>query len=138
MNLNRPVWEIMTTDLVTVADTDSIEEIKPLIERRGFHHLPVENNTGTIAGIISSEDFSRAAFFPVPEDKLLAKHIMTVSAEAIDMQTPLKKVVDKFLTKRFRALPIINEDKILVGIVTPYDIMKVLMAHFKGEEISSI
>ncbi|MEL6926657.1 MAG: CBS domain-containing protein [Bacteroidota bacterium] len=135
MNINLPVSKIMTTELITVAETDTLERIKPLIKRRSVHHLPVEDEDGQLLGIISSEDFARSNYYPIPEDKLLARHIMTVSVESVNHRSTIGEVLEKFLTNRYRALPVLDDDQILVGIVTPFDLMQLLSAHLETERM---
>ncbi len=135
MNLNNPVWEIMTSELTTVNSDTPWEELKPLFNGQSIHHLPVKDASGKLLGIISTEDLSRAVDFIRPKDQLLARHLMTVSVQTVRTDTPVKEVINHFLLNRFRAIPVVDEDDLLVGIVTPYDIMALFKNSLEMEEI---
>lgn len=135
MNIYNQVGEIMTSDLTTVTGDTPITELKNKFKRRSIHHILVENNIGELLGIISTEDFTRAAHFPIPDNKLLARHIMTASPVNVSDETPIKKVIDLFLENRFRAIPIVDKNEVLIGVVTPYDIMATLVESSKKESI---
>ena len=133
MDYNTPIREIMSKHLITVSDLDPIEKVKSLIKRRSIHHVPVEDEEGNLLGIVSSEDIIRATVFPLPEEKLQVKHIMTVNVETMRMDTSVGKALEAFLKNRYRAIPVIDVDGVLVGIVTPYDILKLLAVELEIE-----
>ncbi|MBI4050640.1 MAG: CBS domain-containing protein [Candidatus Doudnabacteria bacterium] len=51
------------------------------------------------------------------------KDLMTKEVVAVTPETPLIKAVDLLLKGDFSGLPVIDEDKTLVGIVTDYDLV---------------
>lgn len=123
MNLNSKVSEIMSTDLITVLEDDPVEDLKTLFNRRGIHHLLVENKAGKLQGIISTEDFSKPSFILLLEEKLVASHLMTPDPVKVSTEATLKEAVNQFLDHRFRALPVVDANNVSVGIITPYDIL---------------
>ncbi len=134
MNYIDQVGSIMTTDLITVRADTPIGEVKNLFRTNSIHHILVESRVGELEGIISSVDLDRTAHFLLNENELMAKHIMTASPVKVKPEMPLKHVVDYFLDNRYRAIPIVNQDEVLIGIVTPYDIMKALLESFEEAE----
>lgn len=52
------VVDVMTSEVVTVRSTTSIEEAMAIISERRFRHLPVVDN-GTLRGLVSSGDLTR-------------------------------------------------------------------------------
>jgi len=127
LNLADEVSSIMTTELTTVQDNTPYEALKNLFSGRGIHHVLVENKAGELQGIISTEDMSRSRHFVLFEDKIEAQHIMTAKPTEVRPDTPIRKVLELFLDNRFRALPVVNEDNVLIGVVTPFDIMHELL-----------
>lgn len=117
----------MTTELTTVQKNTPYNELKTLFNRRGIHHLLVEDKNGKLAGIISTEDLARSKRFSVFADKMLAEYIMTDSPTKLRQDSTIREAIQLFLENHFRALPIVNEDDIIVGIVTPFDIMYLLL-----------
>ena len=134
MDFQTTIKEIMTRDMVTVSPETRLDDFKNYFERRGFHHIPVQDDTGKLEGIISSEDISRTSHFMVSSHMLLAKHIMTVSPITINEETSIIEAVKVFLDHQFRALPVLNTTGDFVGIITPYDLMREMLHAFEVDE----
>jgi CBS domain-containing protein len=56
---SRTVGEIMTSDVVSVRPTDTIERAASLLELGTFHALPVATEEGKVLGIVSTGDMLR-------------------------------------------------------------------------------
>jgi acetoin utilization protein AcuB len=136
--MNRPVSEIMTKKLITVLPTDSIKMVKDIFEQHNIHHIPVVRYKDLV-GIISKVDFYKALHdgrFENPEtasaenQKILenykAQDLMTKHVVKIEPGEKIGTAVEIFLENYFHALPIITEDNELVGIVSSYDILKMV------------
>lgn len=133
MNANRPIRDIMSTSIVTVAPGTSILHIKEILDKQKFHHIPVVENGGVLSGIITKTDILRFAFQlslrstgPTWMKKALqaaaAKDIMTKNPLVLDPDDTIGLAADIFLANKFHALPIIEND-ILVGILTAHDLL---------------
>ncbi len=133
MNTERPVRDIMTTELITVAPDTGLSTIQDLFEQYLFHHLPVVDKGGLLMGIISREDFYRLAYrmslrttgktWSEKEYKSLrAQDIMTKNPLVLDPDDSIGLAADIFLANRFHALPIV-EDNQLAGMVTTHDLL---------------
>jgi acetoin utilization protein AcuB len=136
--MNRPVSEIMTKKLITVLPTDSIKRVKEIFEQYNIHHIPVVRYLDLV-GIISKVDFYKALHdtrFENPEiasvenQKILenytAQDLMTKHVVKIEPGEKIGTATEIFLENYFHALPIITEDNELVGIVSSYDILKMV------------
>ncbi len=134
MDFQTTILEIMTTDLSTVTPTTKLEDFKDHFVRRKFHHIPVEDENGKLVGIISTEDVNRASRFMVPEDSLLAGHIMTPDPMTIQEDSTIVEAIRFFLEHPVRALPILNTEGVFVGLITPYDLMKVMWEAWEMKE----
>lgn len=113
----------MTKDLVTVSENDKLSDFKKLFDAKGIHHILVESSEGHLVGIISSEDMYKAENYTV-KGKLLASHLMTTSPDVLRQNESISYAIEIFLAQTYRALPIVNKKKKLVGILTPYDILR--------------
>ena len=57
MNINSPVSDIMTKNVVTVSSSQKLVDVKHIFEKKEFHHhIPVVDNE-ILTGIISLIDF---------------------------------------------------------------------------------
>lgn len=55
----RTVREVMTTDVVSVRPTDTIERAADLLAMGSFHALPVATEEGRVLGIVTTGDLLR-------------------------------------------------------------------------------
>ncbi len=134
MKADKPIKEIMTTDLVTVSPTTRVSVIKDIFDQHDFHHLPVVEKGEELAGIISKEDFFKLSYvlslttsgqtYSEKEyDNLMAKDIMTKFPLSLDPDDTTGLAADIFLANKFHALPII-EDGRLIGLITTHDLLR--------------
>jgi acetoin utilization protein AcuB len=136
MNLFAPVSKLMTDHkhLVTIDPETPLSRVKEIFDTHSFHHLPVVHFR-EIVGIVSKMDlehFMGGLKSSGHTAKLLehtkAEEIMTKRLGKVESDTRLNVVVEIFTINRFHALPVVDDGE-LVGIITPYDILKAL-----GEE----
>ena len=55
-----PVWQIMSSPVVTVAPAESVQRCMEIMTARRIRHLPVVDGTGSMVGMISIGDLVRA------------------------------------------------------------------------------
>ena len=135
MNVFAPISSLMTDHkhLVTVNPDDNLLKIKEIFDSHKFHHIPVVNFR-EIVGIISKIDFehflggaSLLGEKPVIDEERLqnthAKDIMTKHLGKIEPDDRINVALEIFTINRFHALPVIKDGD-LVGIITPFDILK--------------
>lgn len=134
--MNRPVSEIMTKKLIAVLPTDPLSLVNEIFQKHNIHHIPVVRHLDLI-GIISKTDFYKAihgAKLDKDEDvvaynrtlfaKYKAEDLMTRNVVVISPTDKIGTAAEIFLENYFHAIPIVNEDRELVGIVSSYDIIK--------------
>ncbi len=136
MNLFAPVSSLMTSHqhLVTVSPETPLSKVREIFDTHTFHHLPVVQFR-EIVGIISKSDFEyftgegrrkNKSFLENPDSQTLtANDIMTKRLGKVESGDRLNVVVEIFILNRFHALPVVDNGE-LVGIITPYDILKAL------------
>ena len=132
-----PISSIMTTHLVTVNPEENLLAVKELFASHSFHHLPVVRYK-EIVGIISRTDFDAFCGHSIAsgDDRFLgdlrlkrttAAEIMTSKLAKVDPNDHINVALEVFTVNRFHALPVVENDE-LIGIITPFDIMKALLA----------
>ena len=133
MNLLAPISSIMTRDILTIGPEESLARIEELFGTKRIHHLPVTDN-GKLVGMISKSDylfFKRGFIHNNAEEKWdevrLKSHkvseIMTKGVARLEETDKINVVLEVFKENLFHAIPIVDEDNMLVGIVTTYDII---------------
>jgi len=119
---NKLVSEVMTSDVITITKEATLKHFRDHFKNRGIHHLLVEKK-GELIGMISSEDAAKASSW-ILEQSVVASYIMTTDLKTVKPNDSLVKVINIFLSKNYRALPVIDENNKIKGIITPYDILK--------------
>ena len=135
-----PVSSIMTTQLVVLNTTDSLERAEHLFKKHHIRHIPVIEGEQKIVGMLSLTDLLRISFadgayedeeeietvvyemFSLPQ--VMAKNVKTVTPE-----TTIKEVAELLAKEEFHALPVV-EHGALVGIVTTTDLIKYLLNQY--------
>ena len=57
MDTNRRLGDIMTTNVITVHLTTTMDVVSDIFEKKNIHHLPVVEKDGTVVGMISKSDY---------------------------------------------------------------------------------
>jgi acetoin utilization protein AcuB len=134
--MNRPVSDIMTKKLITVLPTDPLQMVNDIFEKHNIHHIPVVRHLDMV-GIISKTDFYQAIhgarlesaeeaesynkelFVKFKAEDLMTKHVVKIGPE-----DKIGTAAEIFLENYFHAIPVVNDENELVGIVSSYDIVK--------------
>ena len=149
--MNRPVSEIMTKKLITVIPSDPLEKVKEIFSQHNIHHVLVVRHL-ELVGIISKTDFYMAIHGERLENaeiaetvndfiysRFKAEDLMTKHVVKIGPNDKIGTAVEIFLENYFHAIPILNDDSELVGIVTSYDILKLFFhGAYPDQELKKI
>ncbi len=145
--------EIMTANPVTVApDTPVLSAIRLMLQRK-FSGLPVIDENGRLAGIVTEGDLLRRVetgtqrrrsrlieFFLGPgrlAEEFAHSHgrkvgeVMTGAVHTVDEDAPLQEIVKMMEQHRIKRLPVLRQGK-LVGIVSRSNLLRAL-ASIAGE-----
>lgn len=133
MNLKAPISTIMTKDLITTNPEARLEKVKEIFDQNHIHHIPVVQYK-KIVGLISKTDFlhfirgmHHSTYDEFIEKSRLrnykAEDIMTTGLAKLEPTDRINVALEVFKENLFHALPIVDEDGELVGIVTTFDII---------------
>ncbi|MCS6928177.1 MAG: CBS domain-containing protein [Saprospiraceae bacterium] len=133
----------MTSKPITVAPNDTMDKVRELLEKEGFHHLPVVEH-GKLVGLVSYTDYLRLirdVFNNSQEARVnerllnatLVKEVMTEHLLCLSPDDTVETALRIFKANRFHSLPVVDEHKHLLGIVTTLDLMRVLETIFLEE-----
>jgi CBS domain-containing protein len=120
----RTVGQFMTEDLFTVRPDDIVDFAATLMDWRHVRHVPVENDSGRLVGLVSH----RALLRLVAQGRVGREHKVTV-AEIMNRQpitvrpdTPTVEAIRLMREHGLACLPVTSEGR-LVGIVTEHDLI---------------
>lgn len=142
MNVLAPVSTIMTKDVISVAERDRLTRVRDIFKENAIHHIPV-TRSGKVVGIISREDLllfmkglgENTLEKIINETRLNNYNVEVIMTRGVGKLEPTDRInvaLDIFSKNLFRALPVVEDNK-LVGIVTTFDIIKTL-----NEETSKV
>ena len=121
----KSVEQFMATDLFTVRPDDVLDLAASLMEWRHVRHVPVEDDSGELVGLISHRDLVRLfAHGKATEKGIPVRDVMKTDLVTIDASTPTIDAMNLMRRHNIGALPVVS-DKKLVGLVTAYDFLTV-------------
>lgn len=127
-----PVSEIMTKELITIFEDESVKNVQDLFNKHKIHHLPVIDRKGQLTGIVSKQDLMRVAMNMhkgnsngemVDFQSIVVEEMMTPDPIYIEPEDTLGLAADIFLANEFHSLPVVEDDQ-LVGIITTHDLLR--------------
>ena len=117
------VAELMTTDVVTVAPTDTVAAaLRAMLERDIGSVVIVED--GAPVGVFTERDLSRRI---LDDPHLPDRRLGDQMASPVEMIEPSAEIIAAFEhmnSRNVRRLPVVDEDGLLVGIVTERDLLR--------------
>lgn len=129
--------DVMTTDVVVVSPKTAARDAARLLAGHGFTALPVVDDTGALAGIVSEADLLRDR---LPQDPRRLVHGEPVNLRnapgdvvsdvmkapvTVTPDTDLAEVADLMLDQGVRSVLVVRE-RHLVGIVTRRDMLRAI------------
>jgi len=139
MKKGTPVTEIMTADVITLNNKDTLSTAETLFKTNRIRHIPVVSKDAVI-GMLSYTDLLRISFADAVYDDeetvdtivynmFTIEQVMAKSLVSVTSNTSIKEVAEILSKKEFHALPVIDHNK-LVGIVTTTDLIIYLLEQF--------
>lgn len=114
--------QIMTTTVISVGAESLTSEARKIFKEKRFRHLPVLSKEGRLVGILSDRDFIDR---PVMSD--YAKDAMTTNVLTARPETQIRIIASVMFKERIGAMPIVDSESRLVGILTRSDILRTLV-----------
>lgn len=130
------IEEFMTTDLFTVRSDEPLALVVNLMDWKHIRHIPVEDEQGKLAGIVSWLEIVRHVGHgsdqqetaPIAVEEVMQKTPMTISPE-----TSVLDAIARMRSERLDYLLVVKEGS-LVGIVTEHDILNIT-AHLLEQQL---
>lgn len=128
------VGDYMTTDLTTARCNEPVREISRTMHRRGIHQVPVVDESGRLAGIVTDRDIRSAIGYGDAnlELALVAEDVMTADVATLLPDEELIRAVEVLRDRRIGGLPVTQSGKV-VGIITKHDLLRRLHEMLREE-----
>ncbi len=126
--------DIMTENVRFIRPEETISDAVELLQSLEVRHLPVVNEDDELVGMLSDRDL-RSLFVPFDEDgetagsvltqgRMTVAKIMSSNVSAVDSEDSVADVVDRLLEDKVGALPVVDHDNKLVGIISYVDVLR--------------
>ncbi|MFK7936410.1 MAG: CBS domain-containing protein [Saprospiraceae bacterium] len=116
------VGQVMSTDIFSVHENDSIEFVKSIMNWNNIHHLPVENAQGDLIGLITDGMIERLDESDSTQPYFAGNIMLTDVVTAQSIHT-MEEARTKFTAADLSGLPVTYGKK-LVGMLTLTDLAK--------------
>jgi CBS domain-containing protein len=118
------IEESMTTDLFTIQPDETIDLVTNLMEWRHIRHVPVEDEEGRLAGLVSYFEVLRYLNKRSADDRdpIAVRSIMDPNPLTATPETLLQEAISLMAQNKADCLLVVKDDR-LVGIVTEHDIL---------------
>ncbi len=130
------VAQIMTTKVLFVRPSDSMERVGEIFRMNNIHHIPVIEKGGKVAGMVSQMDYHKIlhgfTLFKTEKSEeynkailrsLLVKEVMTNQVAKLNPEDSIMVAAGYFRENLFHAIPVVSTDGVLVGILSTYDMI---------------
>ncbi|HUV55447.1 MAG TPA: IMP dehydrogenase [Candidatus Krumholzibacteriaceae bacterium] len=107
---------LIIRDVITVNPDNTVEELLRLMKEHNIKGFPVVENEDRLVGIVTWRDVRLA------ESNLKVKDVMTESVVTGTEDTSLEEAMKILHEHRIEKLPIIDEDRMVKGLITMKDI----------------
>lgn len=129
------VSETMNTNLVSIAPDTKLSEVRTLMKDNNFRHLPVVEKDGKLIGIVTDRDMRDASpssllseeEYQSTLDRVMehtVSEIMTKDPLTISVYFTLQDTLMVMGSKKVGALPVVDEDGYLKGIMSTRDLLR--------------
>ncbi|MCK5781260.1 MAG: CBS domain-containing protein [Flavobacteriales bacterium] len=130
------ISQIMTTQLISIQEMDSLEHARKLFETNKIRHILVLKDS-KLVGILSNHDLLRISFGDTYGDDqtnmddaivnmLSVKDVMRHDPIFVSSKSTIEDAIYILLNRRFHSLPVVDKGEV-VGIVTTTDFLRLLI-----------
>jgi CBS domain-containing protein len=127
------VRDLMTPDPITVRSNASVAQAIDVLESLDVRHVPVVDEQGGLVGMVSDRDV-RALVGPYPaiSDEhrahvaMSVTRVMNAEVTTVDAEAEVTDAIDAMLSQRIGALPVLDAEGTLVGILSYVDVLREL------------
>ena len=121
-----PISHVMTTNVKTVQISQKMSEVLRILAENQIHHVPVADGQ-RLAGIISTTDIIRLNITVSTADEWSIEEVMKRNLVTIDINDSVRKAAQLLSDGIFHSLPVINNERHLIGIITSTDLIRYLV-----------
>lgn len=118
------VKEVMNPDPYILNEEDTILHASKFMKEERVRNLPVVDSNKKLVGLLTLREIVETIY--KKPDKILVKDSMLKIVETVSPDTPLKEAIEIMIENKYGALPVIEKNKTLVGMLTEQYLLRTL------------
>jgi len=128
------VADMMTTELYTLKETESVYDARKLMVEKNIRHIPILNDAGGLVGLVTQRDLFAISLSKLTDlrdeqraefgQSVRLRDIMTTDLSVVHEQMNLREAALRLQAHRYGCLPVVSRGK-LIGIITDSDFVAV-------------
>lgn len=128
------IREIMVKPVISVHVDDAFEQVEAKLRGKSIRHLPVVDDSGAVVGLITQRDLFRTVsphrneegfvYNPAMLHDFVLRHQMTRDPYTLTPEDPVSKALSVMIQSKYGCIPVTDEKKKLVGILTARDVLR--------------
>ena len=118
------VKDIMDTEPYLLYEEDTILQASKFMQEEKIRNLPVIDKDKKLIGLITLREIINTVF--TNPSKILVKDAMLKQVTSIKPDIELRDAIEIMMTNKYGCLPVIDNDKKLIGIITESNLLKIL------------
>ena len=122
--MNERLQTIMTTDVITLNPDNTLGDARNIFLEKHIHHIPVVDANNKLVGMVTSWDIFKLGKSAEEYASIKVSDLMTRKLATLEPDSHLGAAAEVLMIHLFHAIPIVNDDRELKGIVTTYDLLK--------------
>lgn len=115
------VADLMTTQLRSLRETDSLSDAMATMQELFIRHMPVVDDAGQLAGLVTHRDL--LALEHKKDGGTPLRDVMRTDVITVAPDTALRTAAETMIFHKFGCLPVVDNG-LLVGIITETDFLK--------------
>ncbi len=127
------VSQYMSTQVVSANLHDGLRQTFYRMRERDIRHMPVVDEDEKVVGIISDRDLrhpdwvdneENCAHYYLLDNSHKVEGTMSSDPATVHAEDNLQKAVTAIIAHRYGALPVVDDDQKLVGIISAVDLLR--------------
>jgi CBS domain-containing protein len=131
--------EFMTSDPVTLSETDTIDTARKLMTDKHIRHIPITDSSKHLRGLVTQRDILKAT----APDSVSGDHdagtqlseIMVRNVSTINRANSLRQAAIYLQSHKYGCLPVVADGR-LVGIITDSDFIDIAINLLEQAELA--
>lgn len=128
------VDQVMSKELYTVFEEDLIDLVPNIMKWNQVRHMLVENREGELVGLVTLGRLGKYYSERKDNEPVMVKDVMIEQVFTVSPDTSTLEAIQVMLQKHIGCLPVLNQDKKLVGVVTEKDLLPVAASYLKADK----